>query len=137
MIRMLLQAAINVVMAAIGLLLAGMLIDGVTLQPAGFIAAVVVFVIAQAVLGPFVFNLARQYASAILGGVGLVSTLVALWIATLLPDGLVISGVTAWVLTTLLVWIVTALGTWILGYLVLKRWWDRRTEKKNIRRAVA
>jgi uncharacterized membrane protein YvlD (DUF360 family) len=137
MIRMLLQAAINVVMAAIGLLLAGSLIDGVTLQPSGFIVAVLVFVVAQAILGPFVFNMARKYASAILGGVGLVSTLLALWISTLFPEGLVISGVTAWVLTTLLVWIVTALGTWILGYLVLKRWWDRRVEKKNIRRAVA
>jgi Mycobacterial 4 TMS phage holin, superfamily IV len=137
MIRMLLQAVINVVMAAIALLLAGALIDGVTMQPSGFIVAVLVFVVAQAILGPFVFNMARQYASAILGGVGLVSTLLALWIATLIPNGLVISGVTAWVLTTLLVWIVTALGTWILGYLVLKRWWDKRVEKKNIRRAVA
>jgi uncharacterized membrane protein YvlD (DUF360 family) len=137
MIRMLLQAAINVVMAAIALLLAGALIDGVTMQPSGFIVAVLIFVVAQAILGPFVFNMARQYASAILGGVGLVSTLLALWIATLIPNGLVISGVTAWVMTTLLVWIVTALGTWILGYLVLKRWWDRRVEKKNIRRAVA
>jgi hypothetical protein len=137
MIRMLLQAAINVVMAAIALLLAGALIDGVTMQPSGFIVAVLIFVVAQAILGPFVFNMARQYASAILGGVGLVSTLLALWIATLIPNGLVISGVTAWVMTTLLVWIITALGTWILGYLVLKRWWDRRVEKKNIRRAVA
>jgi hypothetical protein len=137
MIRMLLQAVINVVMAAIALLLAGALVDGVAMQPSGFIVAVLVFVVAQAILGPFVFNMARQYASAILGGVGLVSTLLALWIATLIPNGLVISGVTAWVLTTLLVWIVTALGTWILGYLVLKRWWDRRVEKKNIRRAVA
>ncbi len=137
MIRMLLQAAINVVMAAVALLLAGALIDGVTLQPTGFVTAVVIFVLAQAVLGPFVFNMARQYASAILGGVGLVSTLLAVWIATLVPDGLAISGAAAWVLTPLLVWIVTALGTWILGYLVLKRWWDKRTEEKNIRRAVA
>jgi hypothetical protein len=137
MIRMLLQAAINLVTAAAGLLLAGAMIDGVTLQTSGFVTAVIVFVVAQAILGPFVFNMARQYASAILGGVGLVSTLLAIWIATLIPDGLTVSGLTAWILTTLLVWIVTALGTWILGFLVLQRWWDRRTEQKNIRRAVA
>lgn len=137
MIRMLLQAAINVVMASLGLLLAQTLVDGVTLQASGFITAVLVFVLAQAVLGPFVFNMARQYASAILGGVGLISTLLALWIATLVPDGLTISGVTAWVFAPLLVWIVTALGTWILGYLVLKRWWDKRKEEKNIRQAIA
>ncbi|KUG58072.1 phage holin family protein [Nesterenkonia jeotgali] len=137
MIRMLLQAAINVVMASLGLLLAQTLVDGVTLQASGFITAVLVFVLAQAVLGPFVFNMARQYASAILGGVGLISTLLALWIATLVPDGLTISGVTAWVFAPLVVWIVTALGTWILGYLVLKRWWDKRKEEKNIRQAIA
>ncbi|GAA1107304.1 phage holin family protein [Nesterenkonia jeotgali] len=137
MIRMLLQAAINVVMASLGLLLAQTLVDGVTLQASGFITAVLVFVLAQAVLGPFVFNMARQYASAILGGVGLISTFLALWIATLVPDGLTISGVTAWVFAPLLVWIVTALGTWILGYLVLKRWWDKRKEEKNIRQAIA
>ncbi|MBA8920861.1 uncharacterized membrane protein YvlD (DUF360 family) [Nesterenkonia jeotgali] len=134
---MLLQAAINVVMASLGLLLAQTLVDGVTLQASGFITAVLVFVLAQAVLGPFVFNMARQYASAILGGVGLISTFLALWIATLVPDGLTISGVTAWVFAPLLVWIVTALGTWILGYLVLKRWWDKRKEEKNIRQAIA
>ncbi|NYJ17569.1 phage holin family protein [Nesterenkonia sandarakina] len=134
---MLLQAAINVAMASLGLLLAQTLVDGVTLQASGFITAVLVFVLAQAVLGPFVFNMARQYASAILGGVGLISTFLALWIATLVPDGLTISGVTAWVFAPLLVWIVTALGTWILGYLVLKRWWDKRKEEKNIRQAIA
>lgn len=137
MIRMLLQAAINLVTAAAGLLLAGAMIEGVALQTAGFVTAVVVFVVAQAILGPFVFNMARQYASAILGGVGLVSTLLAIWIATLVPDGLAVSGLAAWILTPLLVWIVTALGTWILGFLVLRRWWDKRTEEKNIRRAVA
>lgn len=134
---MLLQAAINVVVAAVAFLVAGTLIEGVTLEPAGFVTAVVVFVLAQAVLGPFVFNMVRQYASAILGAVGLVSTLLAVWVATLVADGLTLSTVTAWILTPLLVWIVTALGTWILGYLVLRRWWDKRTEEKKVRRAMA
>ncbi|NUL47316.1 hypothetical protein F7P69_19235 [Cellulosimicrobium funkei] len=137
MIRMLLQAAINVVMAAIGLLVAGAVVDGVTLKLAGFLAAVVVFVVAQAILGPFVFNLARQYASAILGGIGIVSTFLALWIATLIPGGLSIDGVSAWVIAPLLVWLITALGMWLLGFLILQRWWDKREEEKSIRRAIA
>jgi hypothetical protein len=137
MVRMLLQAAINVVMAAVAMLVAATLIDGVTLKLAGFLTVVLVFVLAQAVLSPFVFNIARQYASAILGAVGLVSTLLALWVATLVSDGLTLSTPMAWILTPLVVWIITALGTWILGYLVLKRWWDKRTEEKNIRQALA
>lgn len=137
MVRMLLQAAINIVVAAVALLVAASLIDGVTLEPTGFVTAVVVFVLAQAILGPFVFNIARQYASAILGAVGLVSTLLAVWMATLVADGLTLSTPMAWILTPLVVWIVTALGTWIFGYLVLKRWWDKRAEEKNIRRSMA
>ncbi|VXC01390.1 phage holin family protein [Citricoccus sp. K5] len=137
MIRFLIHAVINLVMAAVGLLLAGALIDGVSMQPSGFITAVLVFVLAQALLAPFVFNLARQYASAVLGGVGLVSTLLALWIATLMPNGLTMDGVSAWVLAPLVVWLVTALGTWVAGYFLVTRWWDRRTDRAAIRKAVA
>ncbi|RJN33271.1 hypothetical protein D3250_04985 [Nesterenkonia natronophila] len=134
---MLLQAAINVVTAAVAMLVAAGLIDGVTVKLAGFVTVVLVFVLAQAVLAPFVFNMARQYASAILGAVGLISTLLAVWVATLVSDGLTLSTPMAWILTPLVVWIITALGTWILGYLVLERWWDKRTEEKKIRRALS
>ncbi|MBP2411971.1 hypothetical protein JOF48_000770 [Arthrobacter stackebrandtii] len=121
MIRFLIRVAINLVTAALGLLLAGWIIPGVTLQPGGFIVAIVIFTAAQAILSPFIFNIARQYASPILGGIGLVSTLVALFLATLFSSGLKISTVTAWVLTPLVVWIVTALGGWILGAIFIKK----------------
>ena len=121
MIRFLVHIGVNLVTVAIGLLLAAWLIEGVTLQPTGFITAVAVLALAQGILGPFVFNVARRFASAILGGIGLVSTLLALFIATLMPDGLTITGVVAWALATLLVWVVTALGSWILGAIFLRR----------------
>ena len=121
MIRFLIHVLINLATAAIGLLLAGWIVPGVLLQPTGFVVAVVVFALAQGVLGPFVFNVARQYASAILGGIGLVTTLIALAIASLFDGGLSISGFMAWVGATLLVWIVTALGGWILGWLFITR----------------
>lgn len=126
MIRFLLHVVINLATAAIGLLIASWLIPGVTLQPAGFIVAVLVFALAQGLLGPFVFNMARQYASPILGGIGLVTTLIALLIASFFDGGLQIRGVSAWVLGTLVVWIVTALGGWILGAIFLKRRIEQR-----------
>ncbi len=137
MIRFLLRMAINVVLAALGLLLASKLIDGVTIEASGFVVAVLVLALAQAVLAPFVFNVARKYASAVLGGIGLVSTFLALWVATLVGDSLVISGVGAWIAATLVVWLVTALGGWFLGWLVITRWWDRRQETKRIRAAAS
>lgn len=126
MIRFLFSVAISIVSAAIALLVAAAVVDGVQMQPAGFVIAVLVFTAAQALLAPFVFNLARKYASAVLGGIGLVSTFLALFVATLFPNGLQIQGITAWVVTPLVVWIITALGTWILGILVIKRWWEKR-----------
>lgn len=131
MIRMLLSIAISIVSAAVAMLVASAVIPGVTVHATGFVVAVLVFTIAQAILGPFVFNLARQYASAVLGGIGLVSTFVALFVATLFADGLQISGLTAWVLATLVVWLITALGTWILGVVIIKRWWERRQSRST------
>jgi uncharacterized membrane protein YvlD (DUF360 family) len=131
MIRLLLSVAISVVSAAIALLVASALIPGVRVSASGFLVAVLVFTVAQAILAPFVFNMARKYASAVLGGIGLVSTFLALFVATLFPGGLQISGVTAWILAALVVWLITALGTWILGALIIKRWWERRELRKG------
>jgi uncharacterized membrane protein YvlD (DUF360 family) len=125
-IRFLLSVAISILSAALALLVISWVVDGVTMYATGFVIAVIVFTVAQALLGPFIFNLARQYASAVLGGIGLVSTFVALFVATLFPNGLQINGITAWIFATLIAWVITALGTWILGVLIIKRWWDKR-----------
>ncbi|KZE92299.1 hypothetical protein AVP42_02451 [Agromyces sp. NDB4Y10] len=118
MVRFLIGLAISLITAALGILLAAWLLDEFRVEAGGFIVAVVVFTVAQAILSPFIFNVARQYASAILGGIGLVSTFVALLIASLFPGGIRVDGAVTWVLATLIVWIVTALGTWLLGL-----WW--------------
>lgn len=137
MIRFLLRFAINVVLAALGLLIASSVLDGISVEASGFVVAVLIFAVAQAILAPFVFNVARKYASAVLGGIGLVSTFLALWIATLVGNSLTISGTSTWIATTVIVWLVCALGGWFLGWLVITRWWDRRQEAKKIRSATA
>lgn len=120
MIRFLIRAAIFVGTAALGLLVAALVLSGVEISISGFLVAVGVFALAQSLLAPFIFNVARQHASPMLGGIGLVSTFVALLIASFFPGGLTISGISTWVLATLVVWIVTALGTWILPMFLLK-----------------
>jgi uncharacterized membrane protein YvlD (DUF360 family) len=121
MVRFLIRAAIFVVTAALGLLIAAWLLPGFHLQWGGALVAIAVFAIAQSVLAPFIFNLARKYASAILGGIGLVSTLVALIIASLFPGGIQIDGFATWALAALVVWFVTALGGWLLPLIFLKK----------------
>ena len=136
MIRFLLTVLSNLVMAAVALLLAGWwLHEWVTLHLGGFFVAVAVFTVAQAILAPFVFNMARQYASAVLGGIGLVSTFLALWVASLFPGGVEVRGL-GWVLAPLLLWIVTALGGWIVVGLVLEKYLAKREKRRLIERSA-
>ena len=74
----------------------------------------VIFTVAQAILSPFFLKMASRYASAFLGGIGLVSTLAALILASLLSNGLSIRGIGSWIAATVVVWLVTALATLVL-----------------------
>lgn len=119
-IRFLLRVAVFLGSSAIGLLVADLLVPGVSVSVWGFIAAVVIFTVAQAILSPFFLKMATRYASAFLGGIGLVSTFVALLLASLLSNGLSIRGIGSWIGATVVVWLVTALATVLLPMLVLR-----------------
>lgn len=121
MIRFLLRIAVFLGSSAIGLLVASLIVPGVTLRPLGFLTAVVIFTVAQAILSPFFLKMASRYASAFLGGIGLLSTLAALILASLFSSGISIRGIGSWVAATVVVWLVTAIATLILPALVLKK----------------
>ncbi|UZN01754.1 phage holin family protein [Cellulomonas sp. S1-8] len=126
MVRLLLRTLIFLLSAALGLLVAAAVLDGFTVTASGFVVTVAVFAIAQSVLSPFVFKMSSRYAPAFLGGIGLLSTYVALLLAHLLTDGLRISGVSTWVLATIIVWAVTAVATFTLPFLMLREKRARR-----------
>jgi len=120
MVRFLINLVIYLATAMLALWVTSLIIDDFNVTFEGLIIAAAIFAVLQAILAPFIFNMARKYASFLLGGVGLVSTFLALWITTLITDGLTISGVTAWVVGTLIVWLISALGGWVLGLIFLK-----------------
>ena len=62
----------------------------------------------QGVLSPFIAKITARHARAFLGGVGLVSTYLALLVASLFAGGLIISGWQTWILATMVVWLVTS-----------------------------
>jgi hypothetical protein len=95
---------------AIGLLVAAWIVPGVSLSVSGFIVAVVLFSVAQAILSLFILKLPHGYASLLLGGTGLALTLVALILAAELTHGLTINGIASWAATTVVVWLVTTIG---------------------------
>lgn len=121
MVRLLLNTLVFLGSAAIGLLAADRLVSGVSVSWRGFVVAVVVFALAQAILSPFIAKMASRYASAFLGGIGLVSTFVALLLASVLTHGLSIRGAGTWVAATVVVWLVTAVATMLLPLLVVKK----------------
>ncbi|CAN5267988.1 phage holin family protein [soil metagenome] len=121
MIRLLLRTAVFLGSAAIGLLVAAWLVPGVSVSVSGFITAVVIFSVAQAILSPFFLKMASRYATAFLGGIGLLSTLAALILASALTHGVSIRGIGSWVIATIVVWLVTALATLLLPVLIIKR----------------
>lgn len=121
MIRFLLRIAVFLGSSAIGLLVASLVVPGVTLRPWGFLTAVVIFTVAQGILSPFFLKMASRYASAFLGGIGLVSTLAALILSSLFSSGISIRGIWSWVAATVVVWLVTAVATLVLPMLVLKK----------------
>ncbi|MBP2451365.1 phage holin family protein [Mycolicibacterium lutetiense] len=121
MVRFLLRIAIFLGSSALGLLVAAWLVPGVSVSVWGFVTTVVIFAVAQAILSPFFLKMASRYASAFLGGIGLVSTLVALALAALLTHGLSIRGVGSWIGATVVVWLVTAVATVVLPALFIKK----------------
>jgi uncharacterized membrane protein YvlD (DUF360 family) len=121
MIRLLLRAAISLVTVAVALLICLWVLPGFSIGFAGFIVAVIVFAIAQAILAPLILKIVTRHAEALVGGIGLISTFVALLIASLFPSGVHLSGISTWLLATLIIWVVTALGGWLLASLIFKK----------------
>jgi uncharacterized membrane protein YvlD (DUF360 family) len=120
-IRFLIRIVVFIVSAALGLLITSLLVDGFTINASGFVVSVLVFAVLQSVLSPFLAKVAHRHARALLGGVGLISTFIALLVAHFFTDGLQITGFSAWIAATVVVWLVTALATWLLPFLFVKK----------------
>ncbi|OBH97708.1 phage holin family protein [Mycobacterium sp. E2733] len=108
--QVLLRALVLPASWAIGILLAGWIVPAVLLSAPGFIVAVVVFAVTQAILSVWILKLSHPYASLLLGGTGLALTIVALILASALTHGLAIDGTASWLATTVVVWLVTTIG---------------------------
>jgi hypothetical protein len=120
-IRFLVRSLIFLVSAAVGLLVAAWLVDGVAVTAGGFLVAVVLFAVIQSILTPFLAKVTATNATALLGGVGLLSTFVALWLTTLIGDSLTIDGgVSTWLAAIVIVWLATALATLLIPLILVK-----------------
>jgi uncharacterized membrane protein YvlD (DUF360 family) len=130
MVRFLVNAAIFLAAAAIGLLVASWVVDGMDIDATSFITVVVIFAVLQAVLQPFLAKVARRNAPVLLGGIGLVTTFVALLVTDLISDGLSIEGAGDWIVATLIVWIATMIATLALPFILVKAGVESARERR-------
>jgi putative membrane protein len=120
MIRFLIRVGIALLGAAIGLIVAAAVLDDMTLDGAAFVVAIVIFAVLTAVLEPLIEKIGDENLSIVAMFSSLITTFLALLITELVSDGLEISGVTTWVIATVIVWAATALATWILLRMFIK-----------------
>lgn len=125
MILFLTRTLIFIVSSAVGLLVANLLLGGFTIEWNhwwGFVLCVLIFTVLQSLLAPWIMKMANRYAPALLGGIGIISTFIALLVVVLLPiGGLRVSDAVSWVLGPVVVWIITAICTMVLPLLLIKR----------------
>jgi uncharacterized membrane protein YvlD (DUF360 family) len=122
MIRFLVNTAVYMAAAAIGLLVADIVIDDLSVTyPVGFITAALLFGLMQAVLAPFFEKVTRENASILTGGVGLFSALVALFLTASISDELSINGLATWFIAALVIWLASMLAGFLLKVTVAKK----------------
>jgi len=127
-LRFLASIVLHLLANAVGVALAAWLLDGFSVTTAAFVWVVILFTVIEVVLDPLVLKISLQYAPALRGGVALVSTLVGLIITTLISDGLVIEGLTAWVVGTLIVWLGGVLAALLLPLFIFKSVREQRKQ---------
>lgn len=132
MIRILVRAGVFLGSAAIGLLVAALILDDVRVSARGFVITVAIYAVVQSVIAPYLAKFAAAKARAFLGGVGLVATFLALVVANLFGKALDISGgVKIWILATLIVWVTSAVATLVLPFVLLKAGVESARDKRQ------
>ena len=126
MIRLLVRTLIAVAANAIGLIVAAVVLDGVHLNVASFIVAVVIFTVVFAVLQPFLAVQLRRLGNGAIGATALIATLVSLLLTDLLSDGLSIDGVGTWIAAAVIVWLAALVAAFVLPFLGLKKYLEER-----------
>ena len=129
MIRFLINTAVYFAAALVGIIAADAILNpGFTVTGwTSYVLVAVIFALIQGILSPLIAKLAHRNAPAFMGGIGLVSTFVALLLTSLiLGDRLTISGVSNWILGSLIVWLFGAIAAFILPFFVAKKVVEQR-----------
>jgi uncharacterized membrane protein YvlD (DUF360 family) len=120
-IRLVANICLSLLANALGLIVAALVLDDMSLSGAAFVIAVVLFTVALALLQPLVIKMSFKYAPALRGSSALVATLLALIVTAIVSDGLHIRGFVTWILATVIVWVISLIGALVLPMLIFKK----------------
>jgi hypothetical protein len=121
MIRLAATAFISFLANAIALIVGAQLLPDMALDVSGFVIAVFIFTAAMVLVEPLTRQVALKNAPALLGSTALVATVLGLIATAVLSDGLRISGLTTWVLATIVVWLTALAGRLLLPVVMFKK----------------
>jgi uncharacterized membrane protein YvlD (DUF360 family) len=122
MIRFFFNVVVHVIAAAVGLIVAATVLDDMALDVDGFLIAVLIFALVDAIIQPLIIKVAWKYSPALTGSSALLATFVALVVTTIVSDGLRIDGAWTWVIATVIVWVAAMLAGLILPVTIFKKW---------------
>jgi len=124
MVRFLIRLVIYFVSAFLGIVAADIIL-GDNFKVSGWIAYLWVagiFAIVQAILSPLIGQMVQRNASAFSGGVGIVSSFLALLVTNIASSNLTVSGgVVTWILAALIIWLFGAIAAFILPFFLVKK----------------
>jgi putative membrane protein len=125
MIRLLASTVLHLLANAAGLLIAAAVLPGFSINGVVFVTAVLIFTVTEVIAGPLIIKIALKNLPALVGGIALVTTLVGLVATDIFSDGLTISGLSTWVLATLIVWLGALIAGLALPLVIFKKTLDR------------
>ena len=133
MVRFLIATGIRLLANAIGLIVAALILDGMSITGIGFVIAVAIFTVSEILFEPLLTKMAIKNVPALRGGIALVTTFIGLIITVLLSrlfdlNAITISGVSTWFLATMIVWVAALLAGIILPIFLVKKAVDERRE---------
>ncbi len=131
MVRFLVSTLISCLASAVGLIVAALVLEDMTLNGSAFFIAVIIFTVVNAIATPFLANVARKGATALLGAVALLSTLLALIVTHAVNDGFAITGLSTWVIAAVIVWLAGLVAAIIIPVLLVKAGVQSARERNN------
>ena len=131
MLRLIVSFAIHLVANAVGLLVANLVLDDLTIDAGPFLWAVLIFTVVETFAGPLIMKIALQNAKGLMGGIALVVTFVGLLVTEIIADGFDINGVSTWIAATVIVWFAAMLAGLIIPVILVKRGVESARARNN------